>query len=71
MGTQFEPQGHLLQRRHTSHHPQSDELVEPLNRTILNMLATTIKDHGEKNLHVLSHFTLCTEGRQGFQLTYV
>ena len=32
----------------TPYHPQSDGLIKQLNRTILSMLATTIKDHGEE-----------------------
>ena len=56
MGAQFESQlikdisGLLgIKKTHTTpYHPQSDGLVERLNRTILSMLATTIKDHGEE-----------------------
>ena len=56
MGAQFESQlikdisGLLgIKKTHTTpYHPQSDGLVERLNRTILSMLATTIKDHGKE-----------------------
>ena len=56
MGAQFESQlikdisGLLgIKKTHiTPYHPQSDGLVERLNRTILSMLATTVKDHGEE-----------------------
>lgn len=54
MGAQFEAKViqeicKLLQIRKshtTAYHPQCDGLVERLNRTILAMLATMIKDHG-------------------------
>ena len=56
MGAQFESQlikdiSTLLgiKKTHTTpYHPESDGLVEQLNRTILSMLAITIKDHGEE-----------------------
>ena len=44
-----------IKKTHTTpYHPQSDGLVERLNRTILSMLATTIKDHGEEWEHHLA-----------------
>ena len=45
----------LLQvvKTHTTlYHPQEDGLVERANRTILNMLATMVKDHKDQESHL-------------------
>ena len=36
---------HIEKSRTTLYHPQGDGLVERYNRTLLNMLSTTVKDH--------------------------
>ncbi len=39
---------HIRKSRTTPYHPQSDGLVERLNRTLLSMMATTVRDHPEE-----------------------
>ena len=56
-------QGYLYTARNkkthnTPYHPQSDKLVERLNRTFLSMLATTIKDYGEERENHLAKCAL-------------
>ena len=36
---------HIDKTRTTAYHPQSDGLVERLNRTLLSMLAATVHEH--------------------------
>ena len=38
---------HIKKTHTTRYHPQSDDLVERLNHTIQNMLATVVDDKGE------------------------
>ena len=36
---------HINKTRTTAYHPQSDGVVERLNRTLLSMLAATVHEH--------------------------
>ena len=36
---------HINKTRTTAYHPQSDGVVERLNRTLLSMLAATVQEH--------------------------